>query len=397
MGLVLVLLHFVLLQLSHRFTYGLSIDTKPVFWLVALLIVSGLVYVGACLKVTRCSADSCSQNRTLLLILAVGLILRVNMLFSTPMLEDDYYRYLWDGAVVSHGINPYIYSPKHIMNQQNNPLASLAFESGHVIERVNHPDLRTIYPPVAQAAFSLAYWLQPWSLIAWRIVLLLCDLISLGLLMFILKKLHLPLALILVFWWNPLYVKEVFNSGHMEGVLVPFLFGFILFVSYNRHFSALICLVLAAAVKLWPVVLLPVLLRPFLSDVKRLLVFIALFCLLMAGMFWPVYMAGFGTKSGFIAYGQFWQMNDSLFTLIFWASRFVFNLFDMDIHVRSQLVAKGVVLFILAVLTVFVSQRNYPGGEEFSKRCLIITAGLFLLSPTQFPWYSVWFLPFLAV
>jgi len=367
-GFILVLLHFVLLQLSHRFTYGLSIDEKPVFWLVGLLIGSGFVYVFACLKVMRCSSYSFSINRTLLLILTVGLILRVSMLFSTPMLEDDYYRYLWDGAVVSQGKNPYAYSPKDIINQQNIPanLSSLALESGHeVLQRVNHPELRTIYPPVAQAAFSIAYWIKPWSLNAWRFVLLLGDLCSLGLLMVILKKLNLSPALILIFWWNPLYIKEVFNSGHMEGVLVPFLFGLILFIIYNRHLMALICLVLAVGVKLWPVVLLPVLLRPCLSDVKRLFIFLSIFCLLFLGMFWPVHRAGFDTTSGFIAYGQLWQMNDSLFTLIFWASRFILHLFALDIH-TSHLVAKWCGSFYPCLV------NSFPKSKDFHRRQRIL-------------------------
>jgi hypothetical protein len=34
---------------------------------------------------------------------------------------------------------------------------------------------------------------------------------------------------------------------------------------------------------------------------------------------------------------------------------------------------------------------------DFCRRCLMAIAALFLLSPTQFPWYYTWMLPLLAV
>ncbi|RMF61844.1 MAG: hypothetical protein D6748_00750, partial [Calditrichaeota bacterium] len=53
-------------------------------------------------------------SQKLLLILLLGLVVRVLMFFSSPILEDDYYRYLWDGAVSANGFNPYQYSPAEI-------------------------------------------------------------------------------------------------------------------------------------------------------------------------------------------------------------------------------------------------------------------------------------------
>ena len=49
-------------------------------------------------------------------------------------------------------------------------LDELLHEAGVILERINYPGLTTVYPPVAQAAFALAYWLKPWSLDAWRLV-----------------------------------------------------------------------------------------------------------------------------------------------------------------------------------------------------------------------------------
>ncbi len=50
---------------------------------------------------------------------------------------------------------------------------------------MNHSYLRSIYPPVAQAAFALAHWIGPWEVSAWRLVLLLFDTMTLGLLILV--------------------------------------------------------------------------------------------------------------------------------------------------------------------------------------------------------------------
>ena len=396
-GIILVLLHLILLKLSYRFPYGLSIDEKPVFWLVGFLIAAGLVYLSASIKAVRSCDRLVSQNRVFVFVTAVGLILRVSMMFSTPMLEDDYYRYLMDGAMVNSGLNPYAHSLEDIINKHNVPaeLDALVKESGSLINRINHPHLRTIYPPVAETAFSLAYLIKPWSLAAWRFVLLFCDLCSLGLLIVIVKKLKLPATLLLIFWWNPLYIKEIYNSAHMEGLLMPFLFGILLCLIYSRHLLAVICLAFASGVKLWPIVLMPVILRPYFNNVKKLLFFISIFVLLVLAMFWPVCSAGFDISSGFVAYGRIWEMNDSAFMLLFWILRFVLSPFEPE-FLTVHLITKGLVFIILTVIIVIFNLKNPVDSLDIAKRFLIITAGLFLLSPTQFPWYSTWFLPFLV-
>ncbi len=52
-------------------------------------------------------------------IIGVGLLSRLILIPSQPVLEDDYYRYLWDGAVTAHGYNPYVYSPLDAMDYTN--------------------------------------------------------------------------------------------------------------------------------------------------------------------------------------------------------------------------------------------------------------------------------------
>ena len=116
------------------------------------------------------------------LIVLAGLISRVILIPSTPVLEDDYYRYMWDGAVTANGINPFKYSPLEVEKDSIHipeELVHLKNESGKIFENINHRHIRTIYPMLAQFTFAAAYFISPWQTWSWKLILLLFDLLLL--------------------------------------------------------------------------------------------------------------------------------------------------------------------------------------------------------------------------
>lgn len=76
--------------------------------------------------------------------IVAGVVLRLVFLPAVPTLSDDFYRYLWDGRVQLAGVHPYLYAPA-------DPRLDRVTFSGRAF--VNHPRLRTVYPPLADAAF----------------------------------------------------------------------------------------------------------------------------------------------------------------------------------------------------------------------------------------------------
>ena len=82
--------------------------------------------------------------RTLILF---GLLFRLTMWNSPVSLSDDIYRYVWDGRVQLAGINPYRYAP------EEDSLASL--RDSTIYTAINHRQIPTIYPPLAQTFFAL--------------------------------------------------------------------------------------------------------------------------------------------------------------------------------------------------------------------------------------------------
>ena len=157
-GLTLIGCHAALAWISPEFGYDLPLLEQPVVTMVFIELAAGAVFL---LAVWGAVSRRWTKDRAFPWIICVGIFLRGVMFVSTPMLEHDYYRYLWDGAVLADGA-PRIRtssSPKQAVERFGTcswSAGRLVHQSGAVIARVSFRELRTIYPPVAQAAFAAA-------------------------------------------------------------------------------------------------------------------------------------------------------------------------------------------------------------------------------------------------
>ncbi len=392
LGLVLVAMTGVLALASPRFGYAVDVRDMPVFWLTGGLIAAGLVFLSLPWLVNHTLTALPGTRRALLwLVIGSGLAMRLILFASEPVLEDDNQRYLWDGAVTAQGLNPYETAPADAtLADRDSPLGRLANQSGLVLQRVNHPNLRTLYPPVAQAVFALAYKLAPFSLTAWRALILLFDIAALGLLLTLLRDLGRAPLWAALYWWNPIVLKELFNSAHMEAMLIPLILGGLVLAVRGRLLLGGASLLLAAGAKIWPILLLPLLWRPLLATPRRAVIAIAM--AIMAALLFaaPLLLAGLDQSSGLLAYAQKWKTNSALFPLL----EQVFGLFASSIAPGT--LARIAVAMTLATLSLWVARTPFTDAEDLVKRALLVSAAVFLLSPAQFPWYFLWVLPLLA-
>ena len=85
------------------------------------------------------------SRRYFVYLLGFGIVMRAMLLFAPPH-SSDIYRYVWDGRVQAHGINPYRYIPA------DPALARL--RDADIYSNINRREFApTIYPPAAQAVF----------------------------------------------------------------------------------------------------------------------------------------------------------------------------------------------------------------------------------------------------
>jgi alpha-1,6-mannosyltransferase len=390
-----------LVALAPRFQPGTPLIEMPALEVAAGMVAAGLVWLLVLPLVPATLAFGPRAARAALFAgLAVGFVARLLQFHGVPVFEDDWYRYLWDGAVVAHGLNPYLFSPEEAGSLDDaSPWYDLVTAAGDVFERINHPALRTIYPPVAEAAFALAYLIRPFSLDAWRLVCLGGEVVTLGLLLALLRTIGRPGLWALLYWLSPVAIKELANAVHMEAIVLPLVLAAVLAGARGRHLQASLWLGFAIGAKLWPILLAPVLLRPLLAHPRRLLVALAILGGLTALWAWPILVTTLDRQSGFVAYAEWWRNNSAHLGLVEGWVRDLLRLVaspEPDSNLPGRL-ARGLLALAAGTLALWFARAPIRDARDLAVRASLVTAAVLLLSPAQFPWYALWVLPFLAV
>lgn len=339
--------------------------------------------------------ETAGRRQALWLMVAVGLAMRFVWYGVPVLIDDDFFRYLWDGAVLAWGQNPYTMSPKAALDGIGVPtvLAPLAAKAGDVLRGINFPELTTIYPGTSQLAFALAYGIAPLQLDGLRLVFLGAELATLALLLTIARDLGRPPIVAALYWLNPLVVWSSHGTGHTEALLAPLVLGACLATWRGRDLIAAALVALGIGVKVWPVLLVPVLAR-IIHAKGRSLVGPAL---VLAGgtvlLLLPLALSalGGGTRSGLIAYSEHWWVNNAPFS---WISYWVYQLTSGD--PLGQRALRAAIALSMGILALALAYRPATNLRGLLISALTIAAATFYFAPAQFPWYALWFLPLAA-
>lgn len=387
------------------FELGPGIATAPIWPLVGLLAFAGLVHAVA---LPHAVQDTERRGATAvaaatLIVIAAGLLARLALLTGPVMLDDDVHRYLWDGAVVAHGYDPYRQSPTEIGSRpRTEELAALAAKGRATLELVNHPELTTVYPPAAQAMFAVGHWIAPFSLPAWRIVVLALELTLLAGLLVLCRQCGRSPLWVALYWWHPLVLKEFAHAGHMEAVLLPLVVWSLVAAGRGRLLIAVALLALATATKFWPALLLPLVLRPALGPLlwptARAVGLAGLFGGLTLVLLAPMLRAPVGETTGIVAYASYWTTNSALLPALERLVASVLALAGVGLPVTTTaLIVKGALAAALGLAAIGLARQDIASPADLAHRAAILVAAIVLLSPAQFPWYTLWFAPFLVV
>ena len=276
-GCGICVVSLLLTILSQWFSYDQSRFGKP------HLVFFGLMSVGFVLNMVGLHAAVCLRRDAVVRnwLLLFGLVARLLLLPSHPIQEVDIYRYVWDGAVLAEGGNPFQFSPRDVLAAQS-PMGDRELdglcvlksssESLHrCLSRIHYPHLTTIYPPVSQVVFAAAAIVTPNSVslpvrrTVMKVFIVLFDMLTLLGLIWLLQKLGKPPGWAVVYAWSPLVLKEFANSGHLDAIAIAFATWAVAFWvvavqerSNGRLLAAAALLGLGVGAKLYPVVMVPV-------------------------------------------------------------------------------------------------------------------------------------------
>jgi alpha-1,6-mannosyltransferase len=328
-------------------------------YFMASLTLAGIVYL---LAIRQFFANPTFPRRVVVIGLVLAAVWHIEFLRVPAGANDDIHRYVWDGRLQRLGYNPYIVVP-----------SDPAVRGLHTPETrsLNNPDLPSPYPPGAQLFFRAVTAIHE-STFALKIAFVVCEFAIVFALLDVLRYNRQGAHLVLVYAWSPLLAIEVAGNGHMDIVGALVLLVSAAALARRWRATAAVGFGLAVAVKLLPIVLLPL-------YWKRVRIRDAALAAAVVGLLYVPFLNHGRIPIGSVGtYVQNFRFNGPVFAMLGQVA-------------PPQLLAGLAVLVGLVTATWLRS-----AAPEWSPDTLAWPmAACLLCAPAVFPWYLLWLLPFL--
>ena len=327
-------------------------------YFMASLMLAGIVYL---LAIREFFATPRFARRVVVVGLVLAAAWHIEFLRVPSGADDDVHRYVWDGRVQRLGYNPYIVVP-----------SDPALGGVHTPETrtLNNPDLPSPYPAGAQLFFRTITAIHE-SVFALKVAFVVCDFAIVLVLLDILRCSGQGAHWVFAYAWNPLLAIEVAGSGHID--IVGVLLLLVSVAALGRRWRAVAALAfgLAVAVKLLPIVLLPL-------YWKRVRIRDGALAAAVVGLLYVPFLNHGRIPIGSLGtYVQSFRFNDPVFAML-------------EQVAAPQLVAGLAVLVGFLVAIWLRSKAPAWSADAFAWPM----AASLLCAPVVYPWYLLWLLPF---
>jgi len=309
-----------------------------------------------------------SYNTILILIFIFGTLYRLTLISLPPFLSNDIYRYIWDGYIQTQGINPYLYSP--------NALELMNYRHLSIYNSINHPHLPTIYPPLAQMLFFVAFLFSKNNIISIKILLLIFEIFTNLILLKILDLLKINPTNVAIYCLCPLPIVEFFISGHIDAVGVFFLVLFIYTVLSKRVAISAIALSSAILIKIMPIIFLPI--SFYYIKRKYLPLFYSIFLVTIFLCYLPYLSIGYKVLGSFNTFIKDFYFNSSIFSLL-------------HFFTNQSKISSFICYIFLAIYIIIILLKK----QDFIFTIFLFLIGIYIFSPIVHPWYLTWIIPLL--
>jgi len=165
--------------------------------------------------------------------------------------------------LLTNKINPYEFTPNMLINSTD--LLSSQF-SQELYDGMGELSAQhySNYPPINQLGFYIASLIGKKSVLAniisIRVMIILFDLLIFSIGTKLLKQLELPTNRISFYFLNPLVIIELAGNLHWEGVMIFFFLSGLYFIFHeNKYKWSTVFMSISVAIKLIPLILLPLL------------------------------------------------------------------------------------------------------------------------------------------
>ncbi len=319
-----------------------------------------------------------------------AILFRLLLLFTSPSLSDDVYRYLWDGHIANQGVSPYAYA----INSPELDAVAIPLQ-----EKANNPEMASPYLPAAQWVFAGLTAVFPPKPFILQLSMVVFDLISGWLIVRLLALAALPAHRALLYLWNPLVILETAHGAHIDAWMILLTLAAVKFTIDDRQFVPKISnlgmriagplfMALATLTKVLPILLLPVLARQW--SWRQRLAFVGFSIGIVLPAAWQSgwgltgELDGTGLFGALRIYAVQWNFNSGLFALL---ENWLAGRGLGDPTSTAKWISLALLLIIL--LGVWGLARAPHSPRKTLRLAAIPFIAYLLLTPTVHPWYAL--------
>jgi len=326
---------------------------------VAYLFAVFLVSKNAALSVK----NSNISKKIIWVILVFSLVFRLTLLPATP--SNDIFRYLWEGKIQLHGINPYSQPPVSL---------NLEHLRDNFFSGISHKHLTAIYPPLTLMVFAIADFISH-SFVSIKSAFLLFDILSIFVLVKYLKVMRKEPANVLIYAWSPLVLVSFAARGHCDSLQIFFVMLALYLYSIRKNAKSVVSISLAVMSKFVSIIIVPFLIP---REKTR---YLAILFLVIILLYLPYCSAVKGLFSTLFQFGTQYRYNDSI--------HFLF----LCLSFGSPFLSKTITLIIFSIVFFFLYKKYHDNILRFA---FLVYGSFLILAPTVHPWYLTWIVPFLC-
>ena len=327
------------------------------------------------------------------LLTGIGITFRLLFIAILPNLSQDFYRFIWDGRLISQGISPYLFTPESYIEAASNSYGIIINQAQELYNGMGslNGSHYSNYPPINQLCFSIASFFTEKSIlgsvVVLRVIIILADL---GILLIgkkLLLKLHLNPNQIFWYFLNPFIIIELTGNLHFEGVMLFFLIASLYLLDQKKWLGAAFLLGISISVKLIPFLLLPLYYKWFINNLNKGYFKLAGFYFIVLGTvtltFIPFLSSQFinNFSETIFLWFQNFEFNASIYYIIRWLG---FKIVGWNmIAIIGKILSLIIVIFIL----IFTFFRKNKSIQQLITTLLFGISAYYILSTTIHPWY----------
>ena len=320
---------------------------------------------------------------SLSLIFILGIFSRMIFMYNVPELSQDFYRFIWDGSIQLLGINPYLFTPKSLIEIIDFPNADLLYQKMGSLSAGNYSN----YPPFSQYLYKILgyfnYFDLDFPVYILKLIYFGGDIITYFIGIKLLERVNLAPEYIAWYFLNPLLIIEGIGNLHGEGLMVCFTLISCLYIIQKKTILGGFFLSLSIATKLLPLLVFP-LFYHYLGVGKFL--FFSLSLLIFSLCLWLPFYEGemlIHYKETIDLWFTSFEFNGSIYNIV---RAIGYEVKGYNIIKQLGKVTPYINIGIIIIFTFLPSNRNI---KLLFKNMLFLLSSYFFISTTVHPWYII--------